>query len=168
MRTKIINAFILGLYIYSCIGIAVLCITAQAYPTVTLILCIIAWASLFSLASLLNKVHTIFNLKVVSIHSKETTEDICLHFHEYMSKTFYAIVEISKGKFVIQPVHLLYVSDVSTINIFYINDDDWVFSETQINMQGHNLWTSQNAARVELCRRNPEVTLEDLNNEQKT
>ena len=168
MRTKIINAFIIGLYIYSCTGIATLVLTAQAYPTVTLALCIIAWASLFGLASLLNNVNTVFNLKVASIHSKETTEDICLHFHEYKSKTFYAVVETHKGKFVIQPVHLLYISDINTINIFYINDEDWVFSETKINTQGHNLWTSQNAARIELCRRNPEVTLEDLNNEQKT
>lgn len=168
MRHKFINIFIIGLYIYSTIGLALLCFATQTHPTILLPLCIIAWISLFGLALFLGRVYIALQEKTAAVYSKETTEDVYYHFHEYQQKTFYAITEVHKGKLTIQPVHLLHISAIDTTNIFYFNDQDCVFLETQVNMLGHNLWTTRNAARAELCRRNPEVTLEDLNNEQKT
>lgn len=112
-----------------------------------------------------SKLLSSFHKKLVSIFRNETTEDICLNFQKYLHKTFYAIIKIQKDTFVIQPVRLLGISDVDTLLIFYVDSNDKVFLETQVNASGHNLWTTKNAAQVELCRRNPNITLEDLNHE---
>ena len=112
-----------------------------------------------------SKLLSSYRKKIISVFMDGTEDDTYLNFQEYSHKTFYAIIKIQKDIFVIQPVRILYISNVDTLLIFYIDSNDKLFLETRVNASGHNLWTTKNAARVELCRRNPNITLEDLNHE---
>jgi hypothetical protein len=153
------------MYIYSSLGMILLCVITEFLPAAITPLCIIAWASLFGVAIVMGTIIKESHTQVIKVPGTEKTEDIRYNFTEYQGKTFWAVVRITNERYVIQPVHLLCISDIDTLHIFYFNDFDIVFVETQINISGHNLWTTKLAAQAELCRRNPKTTLEDLNNE---
>lgn len=162
MSHKIYTIFIIAINLYSLLGIISIFIVTKFFPNAILTLCVLAWVSLFGVASFLKMIYYTFNAKAVDMQNPETIEDICNNFQAYKSKTFWAIVG-SSNNLSLQPVRLLYIAPSDTVRIFYFNDKDCVFLETKVNVEMHNLWTTKTAAQAELCRRNPNVTLEDLN-----